>query len=161
EAPAMFTDPQAALHPIGTGPYKFVSGQPGQNAVYQRWDGYRDKAVAKTYVKDMSVDNVGDNNARYNGLRSGSYNAVWLSSPLDAQVPQLGPGYGVVQNTYNTTIGLELNTKGIFADPTLRQAANMAVDRKAISKLIGTDTPKYQVFAKSFLGYDPALNKDP
>src|SRR5262249_8902295 len=71
-SPAAFNNTDLALKPVGAGPY-LPSGKPGGSVVYQRWDGYWDKTFKS--AKTIMLDFVADNTARYNGLRSGSYDA--------------------------------------------------------------------------------------
>src|SRR5262249_17502173 len=146
--------------PVGSGPYKVTSAQPGASVVYERWDGYWDKEAAQ--AKQITVSYVSDGNARYNGLKTGTYNAAFMSAPQDDQVTQLGQGFNSPRTPVPSPNGLMLNTKsGPFTDPRLRQAALFAIDRRAMSKVTnGIDPAQYQPFPQGFVGYDPSLNKD-
>src|SRR5262249_40410971 len=95
-SPAAFNNPDLSTNPVGAGPYKATSAQIGGNAVYERWDGYWDKSFKG--AKRIMLDFVADNTARYNGLRSGDYDASFLASPLDipTSIKQLGKGYHAV-----------------------------------------------------------------
>src|SRR5262249_37482848 len=105
---------------------------------------------------------VADGNARFNGLRSGTYDASFLTAPLDAQATQLGTEFQTIRVPFPSPNGILVNTKtGLFTNPLMRKAVQLAVDRKAMSHLTNDiDPPDYQTFMPGFVGYDPSLNKD-
>lgn len=62
--------------PVGTGPYKFVSGTPGVVAHFQRWSGYWQKG--KPYLNSVTIENVNSDQDALNALKSGSAQA-WIN----------------------------------------------------------------------------------
>jgi len=70
--------------PVGTGPFKFVSFSPGQQAVFERnpnyWGG-------PAYLDKLVVTTINDDTARLNALLT--HQVDMLSSILPSQVPQV------------------------------------------------------------------------
>jgi peptide/nickel transport system substrate-binding protein len=159
-SPAAFATDISAK-PVGTGPFTLVSAQQGADAVYERWDGYWDPDAA--LVKKLVISTVADANARLNGLRSGTYDAAFISQPEQAKELE-AEGYHYVDGLVPGPFAVLLNSAmPPFDDVRVRRAVSMAIDRKAISEhlLGGVAPPVYQPFSKILPGYDPALDVDP
>jgi peptide/nickel transport system substrate-binding protein len=59
-----------ANHPVGAGPFRFVSQQPGNYVTMERWDGYWDKE--HPYLDKVTFRAIPDSQARYGSLLSGA-----------------------------------------------------------------------------------------
>ena len=59
-----------ANHPVGAGPFRFVSQQSGNYVTVERWDGYWDKG--KPYLEKVTFRAIPDAQARYSSLLSGA-----------------------------------------------------------------------------------------
>jgi peptide/nickel transport system substrate-binding protein len=162
-SPAALNSPTLATKPVGSGPYMLTSAQLNSEVVYERWDGYWNKKAPR--VQRLTISTILDANARYNGLRTGTFDAVYLSSPHDFEAKSLvSKGYHLLVGGSSAPLTLMLNTaKPPLNDVRVRQAISMAVNRKEISKTIlqGVSPPAYQPFVEGYVGYDPALDKDP
>jgi peptide/nickel transport system substrate-binding protein len=161
-SPAAF-DSDLATEPIGSGPFKLVSFAKDGDVVYERWDGHWDEDAA--LVQKLTISTIPDENARYNGTRSGQIDATFLAAPLDAESKSLeSEGYHWDQALSPVTVGVLMNSDlPPFDDVRVRQAVSMAVNRSELSETLmnGINPPVYQVVAPDFLGYDPALDEDP
>jgi peptide/nickel transport system substrate-binding protein len=122
-------------HPIGAGPYKFVSHKPGVEVVLEANPGYwRRVPIVKTLV----MKSVPDANTRAVMLKSGEADiAVALDGP-DAENLQKDPRMQVVASKHASIFWIEFteqwDPKSPWADKRLRQAVNFALNRKAINE---------------------------
>lgn len=62
--------------PVGTGPFKFVSGTTGVVAHYVRWSGYWQKG--QPYLNSLTIENVNSDQDALNALKSGTAQA-WVN----------------------------------------------------------------------------------
>jgi peptide/nickel transport system substrate-binding protein len=117
---------------MGSGPYKFVSWQPGSQIVLERntdyWDTRYEPKVQKVVVRWIT-DPAALSKALLSGKIDGSYEIPpreipALSSTSKGKVTY-GPGLGVSEL-------LPTSSTGPMADPALRRALSMALDRGAI-----------------------------
>ncbi|GHE24858.1 ABC transporter substrate-binding protein [Kitasatospora indigofera] len=144
-----------ARHPVGTGPFAFASQTEGQqielvaNKDYWRGAPRLDKLVIKP-LPDVA--------ARTAALRSGGVN--WIEYPNPDDIDSLkAEGARIATNSYDHLWYWILDgSKAPWNDPRVRQAANYAVDRKAIAEklLHGTADPAYQAAPRATFAYDPA-----
>lgn len=142
-------------HPVGTGPFSFVSQTEGQqieltaNRNYWRGAPKLDRLIVKS---------LPDAAARTAALRSGGVNWIEYPNPDDIQALK-GDGATIATNSYDHLWYWILDTaEGPWRDPRVRQAANYAIDRTAIAdKLLqGTADPAYQAAPRATAAYDPA-----
>lgn len=145
-------------HPVGTGPFAFKSQKAGQtieltaNKTYWRGAPKLDKLVVKSYP---------DAAARTAALRSGDVN--WIEYPNPDDIDSLkADGVQIAGNSYDHLWYWILDTsKGPWKDKRVRQAANYAVNREAISEdlLHGTADPAYQAAPRATFAYDKKNDK--
>jgi peptide/nickel transport system substrate-binding protein len=144
-----------AKHPIGTGPFKFVSTKPGEELVLEKNKDYYRGApkLDKLILRPMP-----EVTARMAALRSGE--VQWIEVPSPDEVPALkSEGFNVLTNYYSHVWPWVLDTtKPPFNDVRVREAVNYAIDRKtmATSLLQNTGTPAPQYIPPS----DPGYTKD-
>lgn len=130
--------------PIGTGPYTLADWTKGQRAVLTANPHYHGTAPA--YEK-IVVKVIPDANARVAALRAGEVDGlIDKGALLPGQVAAVAGDnrFQVVRGPSVLTHYLTFNaSRGPFADPRLREAADLAIDRKAIAGtlLAGTATP--------------------
>ncbi|HEY8523596.1 MAG TPA: ABC transporter substrate-binding protein [Acidimicrobiales bacterium] len=161
-SPAAF-DTDLATHPVGAGPFTLVSAQRDGDVVYERWEDHWDEDAA--LVSRLTITTVSDANARLNGVRTGEYDAGYMSNPLDLQSRELeDEGFHWVNELAPITIGVLFNTnEPPFDDVDVRRAVSMALNRSEISEelLGGIAPPVYQPFPEGYLGFDPDIDEDP
>ncbi len=158
-------------HPIGTGPYKFVSWLNGDHLNLVAFDGYWGKAPAFKRVKLVNIPNGA---TRVAALLSGEVQIAEKVLPQDfprversgvATVEQT-PGVRVIYvaldywREYGSE-GLPEGAKNPFLDPRARKAIYMAIDEDAIVKKImgGAATAAQQFLAPIHEGYNPAIKR--
>lgn len=122
--------PQGGVNCIG--PYKFAGWQAGQSITVERDDSYFDPALrAKTGAVDFHF--VRDPAATVNGLLAGSLDGAFEVAPASlARLAASGIGtvyYGRSTQGYNAIV---MDPTGPLADPVVRKALSMVIDRKAI-----------------------------
>ncbi len=142
-------------HPVGTGPFKFVEQQAGEQIELARYDGYWRGAPK---LDRLVVKALPDAAARTAALRSGSVN--WIEYPNPDDIPALEQdGVDIVTNSYDHLWYWILDTsRKPWNDPRVRRAANYAVDREAIAEelLHGTAQPARQAAPPGTFAHDPA-----
>ena len=142
-------------NPVGTGPFKYKSWQPGVSGVFTRWDNYFGQVAYLDSVNGLCLN---DQNARYNAFISGQLNAI--AGVGTAQAAQLRSKSGFT--LYNSPTGgfnpITMRTdSGPLADVRIRQALRLCLDRDQVV------ASAYGGFAKTtsdlYSPYDPDYDK--
>src|SRR4029453_3374258 len=156
--------------PIGAGPYKFVSLTPGVELVLEAFDGYWRKAPS---VKRVVLRNVPDETTRAAALKRGDVDVAYNFNGPVAEDIRRTPGLKLTTQRTNTVFYLDFvdqwEPKSPWADRRVRQAASLAVDRKAINEadflgfagLTNSVVPRHMEFALPLdpPAFDPAQAK--
>ena len=125
-------DNRFAQAAIGTGPLKFVSRRLGQESIFEKNDGYWGDPV--TYDR-LIIKTVTDPQTRVAMLRAGEVDAIANVPPQLARALERDSNVKVVTRPSYQNIFIVLNPQaahGAFADPRVRRALNMAIDRKTL-----------------------------
>ncbi len=120
-------------HPISTGPWVLQSMTPGTEAVFVRNENYWGE---KAHADKLVLKVLTDNDARVNALISGQVDAIINPG---AQVASLksNPSINVLPLPSANGGTIYMNTAtGPTADPRVRQALRLSVDRKQILQVI-------------------------
>jgi glutathione transport system substrate-binding protein len=126
---------QIARHPVGTGPFKFVSWAPGREIVLERnpeyWESGKpavDRIVFKLITEDAS---------RVATLLSGEAQFIYQVPAVQAEAVSKAPGVSLDKrwSIFASYIAMN-NQKAPFNSPQVRQAMNYAVDKDAIIKVV-------------------------
>ena len=122
-------------HPIGAGPYMFVSHTPGVEVVLEAYESYWRKVP---HVKRLIMKGVPEGVTRLAMLKKGEADiAVSMQGPLGEEV-QRDPHLTLVDTRHASIYWIEFtdqwNPTSVWADTRVRQAVNYALDRKAISE---------------------------
>jgi len=133
-------------HPIGAGPYKFVSFNPGVELVLEAFDGYWRKTPA---VKRIVMKVIPDESTRLAALKGGEIDIAYsirgeLAEDLQ-QMPGLSVKSVVLQAPNWIYFPEQWDPKSPWHDLRVRQAANLAIDREGMNKAL-------------FLGYCKTTN---
>ncbi len=143
-----------ASHPVGTGPFKFVSETPGESMTMERNEDYWRGApkLDKVILRPMP-----DANARLSALISGEVNWIEFPQPNTLNVLKK-KGFTIHENPYSHIWAWVIDTtKKPGNDPRVRQALNYAIDRDALAKgvLHGTGVAATQYIPASDSAYSP------
>jgi peptide/nickel transport system substrate-binding protein len=143
--------------PNGTGPYRFVSRETGVSIELAANPDYWDGAPA---VGQVTYEFVSEGGTRLAGLKSGDYDLITNLPPQDVEE---APQPANLQGQENPIVILDVD-EGITADPDVRLALNLAVDKDAIAEQVYggyAQVVKSQLLAPSILGHNPDLEPFP
>ena len=158
-------------HPIGAGPYKFVSFNPGVELVMEAFEGYWRKVPN---VKRLVYRSMPEETTRAAALKKGEVDIAYLLTGPVAEDIQRMPGFKLVAPAQSPAVfWLDLpdqwDPKSPWHDRRVRQAASHAIDRQALnqaetlgfSKPTGSLIPRALEFARVFEPdpYDPQKAK--
>ena len=157
--------------PIGAGPYKFVSFNPGIELVLEAFDGYWRKTPN---IKRVVLRSMPEETTRAAALKKGEVDIAYLlTGPVAADV-QRTTGFKLVAPSASPAVfWIDLpdqwDPKSPWHDRRVRQAASFAIDRNALnqaetlgfSKPTGSLIPRALEFSRIFEPdpYDPARAK--
>ncbi|HZT89371.1 MAG TPA: ABC transporter substrate-binding protein [Stellaceae bacterium] len=121
-------------HPIGAGPYKFVSSKPGIEIVLEAFPDYWRRAPN---VKTLIMRSVPDATTRALMLKTGEADIAYALDGPDAEGLQNQAGIRIVASKHASIFWINFasqwDPKSPWHDVRLRQAVNYALDRKGIS----------------------------
>ena len=124
-------------HPIGAGPYKFVSFTPGIELVLEAFDGYWRKPPS---VKRVVMKSIPDETTRLAALKGGEIDIAYSIRGELAQDLQHTPGLSlksiVLQATNWIYFPEQWDPKSPWHDVRVRQAANLALDRDQMNQAL-------------------------
>ncbi len=149
-------------HPIGTGPFKFVSWNRNDRMIFEAnpsyWDG-------PPKVKRLVIRPVPEVSARIAELQTGNADVISGVSPF--LVPKLKdtPNVAIQSVLSGRVIFVYINCFGQDAlkNKKVRQALNYAIDRKSIidNILTGSGVPNAVGLTNYHFGFDPTLKPYP
>ena len=121
--------------PVGLGPYKFVSNTPGVELVLEANESYWRKVPS---VKRLVFKSVPDSSTRLAMLRRGEVDLAYLlDGPLAQDVkrdPNLKLAFSGGIGTFYLDFLEQFDPKSPWHDKRVRQAASLAIDRKALNE---------------------------
>ena len=79
-APSMLANPNGAMQPVGTGPFVFVSWEPGSHLVVRRNPNYWQKPMP--YLDGITFNPIVDDTSRYQSLQAGTLDLIQMSDPI-------------------------------------------------------------------------------
>jgi peptide/nickel transport system substrate-binding protein len=156
--------------PVGAGPYKFVSFNPGVELVMEAFEGYWRKVPS---VKRLVFRSMPDETTRAAALKAGEVDIVYLLSGPTAEEVKRAPGLRLAAARPPGVVFLDLpeqwDPKSPWADRRVRLAASYALDRNALnqaetlglSRPTGGLIPRVLEFARPYEppAYDPAQSR--
>ena len=154
---------QYALHPSGTGPYRFDRFVPHQRLEFVPNTDYWDKERIPKQDRLVLIP-MPEASTRTAALLSGQVN--WIEAPSPDAIPRLkSEGMQIVTNVYPHDWPYMLNfARGPFKDLRVRQAANYAINRQDVVDLLGgTAIPEQDVVPPTlpYYGHPPNWDHDP
>jgi peptide/nickel transport system substrate-binding protein len=157
-------------HPIGAGPYKFVSSKPGVEVVLEADPHYWRRVPS---VKSLIMRSIPDATTRALTLKTGEADIAYALDGTAAEGIKDDPNIKIVATNHASSQWIEFteqwDPKSPWHDKRLRLATNYALDRQAISDAgclgfcppAGVIVPRVMDFALQVepMPYDPAKAK--
>ena len=120
------------LHPVGTGPFRFVEWRDGR-VVLERNPDYWDRPPA---IDRLVFRAIPDGRQRLIELESGAIDVAYSILPGELQFVQLHPDLQLYRAPASNVTYLAMNaTRPPFDDPRVRRAVNHAINKDPIVKL--------------------------
>lgn len=154
EAVKKYGNENMALHPTGTGPFKFVEREQNVKVVLERFDDYWGN---KAKIERLIFRPLPDQATRLNAIRSGEVTMI-NEAPWDELASLKQEGFTIATNENASSIWLLFfNFKNpVMADLRVRKAINLAINRKGITDEIlkGTGKPQYGMLNPGTFAYE-------
>jgi peptide/nickel transport system substrate-binding protein len=140
-------------HPIGLGPYKFVSHTPGAELIMEAFEGYWRKVP---HVKRLVFKSVPEATTRLAMLKKGEVDVAYL---LDAPLAEEVKRDPTLKVAFSGGIGIffldffdQWDPKSPWHDKRVRLAASYAIDRQALSEseTLGASKPTGNIIPSTF-----------
>ncbi len=157
--------------PIGAGPYKFVSFNPGIELVMEAWEGYWRK---QPNIKRLVFRSLPEETTRAAALKKGEVDIAYLFTGPVAEDIRRSPGLKLTapshsQGVFWLDMPDQWDPKSPWHDRRVRLAASHAIDRQALNQAetlglslpTGNIIPRVFEFAKPYEApaYDPRKAK--
>jgi peptide/nickel transport system substrate-binding protein len=138
--------------PVGAGPYKFVSFNPGVELVVEAFEGYWRK---QPRIKRIVFRSLPDETSRAAALKSGEVDLAMLLSGPTAQEIKRTPGMRLAApllGIFWLDFPDQWDPKSPWADKRVRQAASLALDRQALNEAetLGLSRPTGSIVPREF-----------
>ena len=149
-----------ARHPVGSGPFRFVSWTPGQQIVLERNPAFWQSAEPK--VDRLVFRFLPEDASRVALLLSGEAQFIYPVPGVQVDAVSRAPGIEVPKRWSIFTYGVAMNTQHApFNILQVRQALNYAVDKNAFIKAIlaGHARPMEAAFAPGVAGYSGPVQR--
>ena len=147
-------------HPVGTGPWKFVSRSVKNEIRFEAFGDYWNKAQGPT-VKNLVIKVIPEDLTRVAALKTGAVDLI-DAAPL-AAVAELKADPNLKTATLNTGNNLYIQfgthiPSSPFNDVRVRRAAAHSIDMDAIIKsVLFGEAERYEQLGVGEVGYDPSL----
>jgi peptide/nickel transport system substrate-binding protein len=144
-------------HPVGTGPFKFVSRESGSKITVERNTEYWGTAP---FVDKVVLRGIGEPTARVVALQTGEVDFINDVAPDQIEALRRNTDIEVSQASIPHTWLINLNHRDKpFSDVKVRQAASLAINREALTRdiLKGTALPATQLEGPGGVAHDAAL----
>jgi len=150
-------------HPVGTGPFKFVSMQPGTEIVLERNADYRwpPEGAANpgaAYIDRLVFKNVPEEATRVAVLQNGQAGVADVIPPQNLLALRGDPAYRVIDGELlNLNYALYLNqARQPWDDEAVRRAFRLSLDLDAAVRTVDLGTMKraWTPMSPAILGYD-------
>lgn len=149
-------------HPVGAGPFKFVSWNVGGDFVVERNPHYYQSGLP--YLDKVTYRTIPDAQSLVNALLAGDIDGSLYPSPAGAEKLKAKKGLTVVVPPFSSPDGWQFNFKNAYlAKQEVRQAVAMALDMNQFAKdsLYGLGKPGLGPIAPSSYAFDKDLKPIP
>ena len=146
--------------PVGSGPYKVTEWVKDDHLSLEANPDYWGE---KPSIREVTVKPVPSESSRAGGLETGELDIVPLLPPSSVQRLEGSDTVDVLRVDSNRVLYIGFNTENPLLTEPLRQAADMAIDRDAITQQLlgGLGKPLGQIVAPVTFGYDDSIEPTP
>jgi peptide/nickel transport system substrate-binding protein len=153
------TKDEAKLHPVGTGPFKFVSYTRDVSLKYEKFNDYWQKP--KPYLDGIEFNFISDPVVRLASLTKGDGQIARIIAATDA-VDLKATGKFTVNAQEMAIVGIigdSAHPSAPYSKLKVRQAISYAIDSATVAKTIGNDffLPSNQIISPRDIGYNPDI----
>ncbi|MCR4393342.1 MAG: ABC transporter substrate-binding protein, partial [Dehalococcoidales bacterium] len=145
-------------HPVGTGPFRFVSYNRDVSVKYERFDGYWQ--AGKPYLDGVEFEIVADQMTGLLAFKSGEGQVLPVVQAKDADsLKQEGFTVIIAPASVVDLVPSSADPKSPLSDLRVRRAIDYAIDKKAIASSLGYGyyEPANQPFVSSVWAYNPEV----
>ena len=143
--------------PVGTGPYRLETYSPGKRLALVAFPEYWGGAPTEPRVEFLPEPDLA---ARLELLTSGRVDILQEPGPENLERIRVAPGCRVLaQDSLGSIFVLLRSDRPPFSDPRVRQAIDLALDRRALVEKVlhGEGTPLGQMVSQNVFGYASGL----
>jgi peptide/nickel transport system substrate-binding protein len=152
------SEKEFSRHPVGTGPFVFVSWKHGEAVTLERNPDYWQQG--KPYLEKVVWHAVTSSESRLAQLRSGQLEAIYSPSPSQFEAIENEPETEIGEYPEGYIEMLQLNSKDpLFNDKRVREAITLALDREGMISaiLLGHGTPAGSVLPPAQPYHDASI----
>ncbi len=142
-----------AQNPIGSGPYRIVRHDSGQDVVLEAFDEYWGTAPS---IKTVTYEVITDPNTALIALQSGDVDMFYPLPTAGLDALRADPALNIVDYNTGALMYVTINTTAApFDDVRVRQAINYAIDKDSVILMAadGNGTVADSVINDAFFGY--------
>lgn len=146
--------------PVGSGPYKVLEWVKDDHLSLE---AHADYWGEKPSIREVTVRPVPSESSRASGLETGELDIVPILPPSSVQRLEGSDTVDVRRVASNRVLYIGFNTENPLLTEPLRQAADMAIDREAITQQLlgGLGEPLGQIVAPVTFGFDESIEPTP
>ncbi len=139
-APSMLANPNGTSHPVGTGPFVFKEWIPNDHFTATANPNYWRKGLP--YLSQITFKPIPDEDARAEALKSGTIDLMVTDTPQIITQFRGNHSYAYIDDSTKVAGEPDMNCTQLnclaapFNNPTVRQAAAMAVNRPQYARVI-------------------------
>jgi peptide/nickel transport system substrate-binding protein len=129
------TDYHPITNPVGAGPYKFKSYQPGRGSLFVRFENYFKPQLP--YADELEILDFKDQTARLAALESGQIDVAYGISPELKALVERSSRMSLLRSVTYGFQAFNLNVQAEpLRDPRVRQALRLLVDREELVRRV-------------------------
>jgi len=139
-APSMLANPNGTSHPVGTGPFVFKEWVPNSHFTATANPNYWRKGMP--YLSQITYKPIPDESARAEALKSGTIDLMITDTPQIITQFRGNHSWSYIDDSTHVAGEPDMNCVQLnclatpFNNPTVRQAAGMAINRSQYAKVI-------------------------
>ena len=146
---------------VGTGPFLFVSWEPGVRALFKRNPNYWGiHSGGGPWVDQLEIQMIPDNTARLNALLGNQVQEITFLDPVTAKAQSFNKAVQIIRSAQANTSPIYMQIDAaMFRDNRVREAMKLVLDREALVKnvLLGYGSIGNDLFGKGQPSYNSSI----